>query len=232
MLILAIDTSTRSRSLALLRDEHVLVEVSDTEQSPYSERLFRDLRSMQAEYTFQMRDIDVFAVAAGPGSFTGLRVGLTAVKGWAEVYSKPIAAISALEAIATQSEQRTGIVGTYFDARRGQVFGAAYRLNAHGPMELLGEELLVPAGDFLAHLKAVFGTTPPALVSPTPDAISLSSIELTLPSARVEKASSALAPFIGRLGFERAVRGELVDSLTLDANYVRRSDAEVHRKGA
>jgi tRNA threonylcarbamoyladenosine biosynthesis protein TsaB len=232
MLILAIDTSTRSRSLALLRDERILAQVSDTEQSPYSERLFRDVQALQREHSFQMREIDLYAVAAGPGSFTGLRVGLTAVKGWAEVYGKPIAAISALEAIAAQSEQQTGIAGAYFDAKRGQVFGAAYDLGLQRHMKLIGEELLAPAGDFLAHLKTVSGATPPILVSPSPETIPLASIALIFPGARIEKVSSALAPFIGRLGFMRAVRGELVDALTVDANYIRRSDAEVQRKGA
>jgi tRNA threonylcarbamoyladenosine biosynthesis protein TsaB len=232
MLILAIDTSTRSRSLALMRDNHILAEVSDTEQSPYSERLFRDLRSLQSRHPFQMGDIDVYAVAAGPGSFTGLRVSLTAAKGWSEVYGKPIAAVSALEAIAAQTELRPRVIGAYFDAKRGQVFGAAYSPNSEGRFKLIGEELLIPAGEFLAHLKAISGVIQPVLVSPSAEAIPLELIAQVFPGGRVEKVSSALAPFIGRLGFERAVRGDLVDSLTLDANYIRRSDAEVNRKSA
>ena len=81
-----------------------------------------------------MDQIDVFAVAAGPGSFTGLRVGLTAVKAWAEVHGKPIAAVSGLEAIAAESlaAKAPGVSSAHFiapflDARRGQLFGAIYR---------------------------------------------------------------------------------------------------------
>ena len=85
MLILAIDTSTRAGSIALLRDTQVLAEIAAREDTPYSTRLFRDLAVLQSRAQFQMAQIDVFAVAAGPGSFTGLRVGLTAVKAWAEV---------------------------------------------------------------------------------------------------------------------------------------------------
>src|SRR6202142_4622558 len=103
MLILAIDTSTRAGSVALLGDRQVLAEISSREETPYSTRLFRDLELLQSRAPFRMDQIDVFAVAAGPGSFTGLRVGLTAVKGWAEVHRKPIAAISGLEAIAAES---------------------------------------------------------------------------------------------------------------------------------
>src|ERR1700722_4807934 len=86
MLILAIDTSTRTGSVAILRDNRVLDEVSAHEETPYSTRLFRDLELLQSRAHFQMDRIDVFAVASGPGSFTGLRVGLAAVKAFAEVW--------------------------------------------------------------------------------------------------------------------------------------------------
>src|ERR1700690_1603747 len=133
MLILAIDTSTRAGSVALLRDRQVLVEISAREETPYSTRLFRDLELLQSRAPFRMDRIDVFAVAAGPGSFTGLRVGLTAVKGWAEVHRKPIAAISGLEAIAAESVPGAAVNGSsphliapFLDARRGQIFGSIY----------------------------------------------------------------------------------------------------------
>ena len=216
--------------MGLLRNRDILAEVSDTEQSPYSERLFRDLESLRVSYPFRMRDVDLFAVAAGPGSFTGLRVGLTAVKGWAEVYGKPIAAVSALEAIAAQSDVRSGIIAAYFDARRGQVFGAGYRREPGRPIQLSGEELLIPGEEFLAHLKTVSKSAPCGFVSPNPEIIARESIELAFPGVRVEKVSSVLAPSIGRLGYERASRGELLDSLTLEANYIRRSDADMPRK--
>src|ERR1700676_1292598 len=103
MLILAVDTSTRMGSAAILRDSEVLAEVSGYEETPYSMRLFRDIALQQDRANFRIEQVDVFAVAAGPGSFTGLRVGLTAVKAWAEVHRKPIAAISGLEAIAAES---------------------------------------------------------------------------------------------------------------------------------
>src|ERR1700722_14502387 len=102
MLILAIDTSTRTGSVALLRDRTLLQEISGNEDTPYSARLFRDVELLQARAPFRMDQIDLFAVSCGPGSFTGLRVGLTAVKAWAEVHRKPIAAISGLEAVAAQ----------------------------------------------------------------------------------------------------------------------------------
>src|ERR1700680_396764 len=137
MLILAIDTSTRAGSIALLRDRQVLAEIAAREETPYSTRLFRDLELLQSRAQFRMDQVDVFAVVAGPGSFTGLRVGLTAVKGWAEVHQKPIAAVSGLEAIAVQFRALAGtaegdssgngaIISPFLDARRGQLFGSSY----------------------------------------------------------------------------------------------------------
>src|SRR6266853_5550650 len=144
MLILAIDTSTRAGSIALLRDRQVLGEIAAREETPYSTRLFRDLELLQTSAKFRMSQIDVFAVAAGPGSFTGLRVGLTAVKGWAEVHQKPIASISGLEAIAAQANVED-VVSPFLDARRGHVFGSTYRRSpsqANG-LHLIGEEAIL-----------------------------------------------------------------------------------------
>ena len=76
MLILSVDTSTRTGSAAILRDSEILAEVSGYEETLYSNRLFRDIAQLQEQANFQLSQVDVFAVAAGPGSFTGVRVGL------------------------------------------------------------------------------------------------------------------------------------------------------------
>ena len=233
MLILAIDTSTRAGSIALLRDSEVLAEISAREDTPYSTRLFRDLGMLQSSAQFCMNQVDVFAVAAGPGSFTGLRVGLTAVKGWAEVHGKPIAAVSGLEAIAAQGGPRHTMISPFLDARRGYVFGSTYRLEAGQPsvMRLVGEEAILTIEEFLNQVKQSWGAGSAALVSATPEVLPRDLVDSILPGAQIEQVSASLASAIGRLGFERANRGELVDALGLDANYIRRSDAEVRRTG-
>jgi tRNA threonylcarbamoyladenosine biosynthesis protein TsaB len=234
MLILAVDTSTRTGSAAILRDSDVLAEVSGYEETPYSSRLFRDIALLQDRANFHMNQVDVFAVAAGPGSFTGLRVGLTAVKAWAEVHGKSIAAISGLEAIAEEyvvreasSASDAPFIAPFLDARRGQIFGAIYRRipgDATG-LALASDESILSVDEFLELVKA---KSPQfvQLVSPTPDMLPAALVSEVLSGARIVQVSAALAPAIGRLGFERAKRGDLVDSIRLDANYVRRSDAE------
>ena len=235
MLILAVDTSTRTGSVALLRDLEVLGEVYGHEETPFSNRLFRDLELLRTRAPFRMDQIDVFAVAYGPGSFTGLRIGLTAVKAWAEVHDKPIAAVSGLEAIASQAKalERTpagkeGIIAPFLDARRGQLFGSLYRHIRGNPahLELLVEESILSAEEFLGLLKGHSLSAPPMLVSPTPDLLPAGLVKQVLPDAQMETVSGILAPVIGRLGFEHAGKGQLVDALRLDANYVRRSDGE------
>jgi tRNA threonylcarbamoyladenosine biosynthesis protein TsaB len=234
MLILAIDTSTRTGSAALLRDANVLAEISGYEETPYSMRLFRDIAILQERANFRMDQIDVFAVAAGPGSFTGLRVGLTAVKAWAEVHGKPIAAISGLEAIAAESlsgealsSSSARFIAPFLDARRGQLFGAIYQhISGDGMgLTLASDESILSPEEFLELVKGK-SSHEMQLVSPTPEILPASRIREVLQDVSVVQVSAALAPAIGRLGFERAKRGDLVDSIRLDANYVRRSDAE------
>ena len=241
MLILAIDTSTRTGSVALLRDDVVIDSVSGYEETPHSTRLFRDLEMLQKRAQFRMDQIDVFAVAAGPGSFTGLRVGLTAVKAWAEIHDKPIAAISGLEAIAAQSKTLNGDavaaaipIAAFLDARRGQLFGSLYRVREGNPrsLELISDESILTVEEFVDLVRRESDIASCTLVSPTPEILPASLIESSLPGFQIETVSAVLAPTIGHLGFERAKRGELVDALRLDANYVRRSDAEKAWKDA
>src|SRR5712664_4997897 len=230
MLILAIDTSTRAGSIALLRDSQVLAEIAAREETPYSTRLFRDLELLQSRAHFRMDQIDLFAVAAGPGSFTGLRVGLTAVKAWAEVFRKPIAAISTLEANAAQSNGSAGLLAPFFAAGRGQVFGGLYAREG-GCLVRQADEVVLSPEEFLQYVTAESRGAPVTIVSSTPDALGAALKDSAFCASSVESVSGVLAPVVGKLGYSRAMRKELVDAYSLDANYVRRSDAELLWKG-
>jgi len=227
-------------SAALLRDSQVLAEISAYEETLYSTRLFRDVALLQRQAGFRLDQIDVFAVAAGPGSFTGLRVGLTAVKAWSEVHRKPIAAVSGLAAIAaeslnaeTASDGNTHYIAPFMDARRGQLFGAIYRCDSGNAADLTldSQESILSLDEFLV---LVEGRSAQAiqLVSPTPELLPSDRLKQVMPDVRIVQVSAALAPAIGRLGYEKAMRGDLVDAFGLDANYVRRSDAEARWKDA
>jgi tRNA threonylcarbamoyladenosine biosynthesis protein TsaB len=199
--------------------------------------MFRHLDFLMRDLALELRDFDLYAVAAGPGSFTGLRVGLAAAKGWSEVYRKPVAAVSALEAIAAQSHSQYSYLVPVLDAHRGQiyfgVYGAANSSNGEFALALQGDECVMTPEEFFNSLQAL-GIADFAVVTPAPSLISAAAsrneTSEALSKIRIEEASPLLAPHIGRLGYLRARRGELVDSLALDANYVRRSDSELHWK--
>ncbi len=237
VLVLALDTSSPSGSLAVLRDEKVVGVVSTATGEVYSSRMFRELEFLLGELSLRMDEFELFAVAAGPGSFTGLRVGLAAVKGWAEVYRKPIAAVSALAAVAVQAHSNAGLIVPVLDALRGQVYFGLYRRATGGApgesrLVLDGEEYVMTPAEFFEALRAQGGGAEFAIVTPQPELFSgaASRDEIANLKTVVEPASSVLAPFIGHLGFQQAQRGALADPLTLDANYVRRTDAELHWK--
>jgi tRNA threonylcarbamoyladenosine biosynthesis protein TsaB len=232
VLILALDTSSNTGSLAVLRDEKLIGLVSTLGEETYSSRMFRHLEFLLQELSLKLEQFDLFAVSAGPGSFTGLRVGLVAAKGWAEVYSKPAAGVSVLEAIAAQSNSAATVLVPAFDARRGQVYFGVYR-REKDLLALEGEECVLRPEEFLRTITERPGSSEFAIISPTPEVFAgeLSRIEKEhLPVPHIERVSSVLAPSIGQLGYRQALRGQVSDALSLDANYVRRTDAEVYAK--
>jgi tRNA threonylcarbamoyladenosine biosynthesis protein TsaB len=230
MLLLAVDTSTPAGSLAVLRDGRVLGVISTWVEETYSSRMFRHLDFLLGEFRLDLKQFEVFAVAAGPGSFTGLRVGLAAVKGWAEVFETPIAAVSGLRAVAVESRASSGVLVPVLDARRGQVYGGIYRRGAAG-LERQGDERALAPNEFWDFLRAEIGTEPFTVVTPTPEVLEATLGGSGFADRPIEQVSAVLAPAIGQLGFECARRGKLVDSLELGANYIRRSDAELSWKG-
>ncbi len=235
MLVLGMDTSGVCGSVAVVRDGEVLGVVSSASEEAYSSRIFRQLEFLLAEVKVGLGEVDVFAVSAGPGSFTGLRVGLAAVKGWAEVYGKPIVGVSALEAVAVQGAPflrpgEAGVTGGEFvagimDGRRGQIFGALYSRDGAGLREVVGACVL-DAREFLELVKEKVGGRGVVFATPWPRLIEA---ELAAAGvvAELTRVSPVLAASIALIGEERAGRGLVTSSLELDANYIRRSDAEV-----
>jgi tRNA threonylcarbamoyladenosine biosynthesis protein TsaB len=180
-----------------------------------------------------MGDLAGYAVTAGPGSFTGVRVGLTTVKAWAEVYGKPVAAVSRLEAIAAQAQDGQGYVAAFVDAQRGQVFGAVYQ-RAEDTLARLSEEMVIAPGRFIETAVELAGGEKVSWVSPTAAIVAAEAgwKDRERRGENIEQVSATLAAFIGRIGLRQLRQGKTTDAFALDANYVRRSDAEIFWKGA
>ena len=228
MLLLALDTCDAHGSVALLRDAEVLqIAVHDTSED-YSVWLLPAIERILLAAGISFSEVTLCAVAAGPGSFTGVRVGLTTAKAWAEARGMGIAVVSRMEAIAIQAEGDEPWVAAFADARRGQFFAALYsRRNSR--LERFGDEMVITPEKFVAWAVEEAGSNPIRWISPEP----LTLTETPAWPARrslgesVDTASLVLAPVVGRLGHKLALDGRLTDALTLDANYVRQSDAEV-----
>ncbi len=253
MVILAVDTSTPSGSLAVLEGDRLRGVIGTDVQETYSSRLFRQLVFLLRELSLEIKEIDLFGVVAGPGSFTGLRVGLTAVKGWAEVHGRPVVAVSGLEGVAAlaggtvasesleeigaeqpdKSRDRPGglsYVAPVIDARRGQIYGGLYQQTPTGLVRE-GDEVVMTAEEFVRELESRAGAERVLIASPTPLVLTKALAGSRLRDSLVQQVPAILAPAVGLLAWRKAQRGETVDALTLDANYIRRSDAELLWKG-
>jgi tRNA threonylcarbamoyladenosine biosynthesis protein TsaB len=158
-------------------------------------------------------------------------VGLTTVKAWAEVYGKPIVGVSRLESMARAGEP-CGFVAASYDAQRGQIFGGLYRW-VDGAMKAVEAEMVTAPGAFVALVEEKARTESVRWVTLDPQLIS-SAAGWGVRSRRGDRLIACpadVASLIGELAEERATRGEFTDALELDANYVRRSDAEILWKG-
>ena len=227
------DTCDPRGGIALLREESVLSAAPHSTDEDYSSWLLPAIAGILASGGLTLRDIDLYAVAAGPGSFTGVRVGLTTVKAWSEVYGRRIASVSRLEAIARESNGTSAYVAAYIDARRNQIFAALYRRQAAGLLERVEDEMVIAPDKFLEWCAGKAGAEKIDWVSTDPDCLTQNpqwSSRLALHET-VQGVSPLLAPRIGQIGYQLALRGQLTDALSLDANYVRRSDAEIFWKG-
>lgn len=215
-LILAIDTTSELGSLALLRGAEVVEEVPMHAPRGFGDVLYAGLRGLLDRHRLDVREVDCFAAASGPGSFTGVRVGLACVKGLAEAVGRPAAGIPNLQAISCfgGGPLRAAVV----DARRGEIYGAVYDSGAR----IVLPEVVAKIGEWLETLPdgVEFVTGECSMVR---EAVRGTRFE----GARIVAAPRTLAGAIGRLAGEKLKSGENLDPAALDANYVRRSDAEL-----
>jgi len=144
MLVLALDTTTASGSCALARDGHILYEQVNDAPNAHAEHLPRDLMSLLDQSGIALSAVDAFAVATGPGSFTGLRIGIATMQGLAFAEGKPLIGVSGFDALAHRGGR--GVVAAWVDAWRGEVFAALYDdgREASAPVVARPEILLEP----------------------------------------------------------------------------------------
>jgi tRNA threonylcarbamoyladenosine biosynthesis protein TsaB len=228
MLLLVLDTCDARGSVAVLRDGQLLDVVTHDTSDDYSVWLLPAVERTFTGAKTTFTDVDIYVAAAGPGSFTGVRVGLTTVKAWAEVTGKPIVSVSRLEALATEAAGTDAFVAAFTNAQRRQIYAALYRRRDNA-LERVGDESVIAPEKFLERSVEAAAGESVQWISTDPELILETETWAARQSAgeRVQTASPILAPAIGRLGYRMARENRVTDPLALDANYVRRSDAEM-----
>jgi tRNA threonylcarbamoyladenosine biosynthesis protein TsaB len=225
MILLAIDTSGKQGSVALARAEAHNTQGSDFEMievvplvgGTFSAQLVPQISELLSKHGFTKHDIDAFAVASGPGSFTGLRIGLAAVKALAEALNKPIAAVSLLEVCVFASDAE-GKVMAALDAGRGDVYAGEYEIPAQRGRA--PREHMLTRNEFLSQAQGWQLVTPDSTLAEAARQAGLSVVALAPISAAA----------IARLGWRKMQSGETVTPERLEANYIRRTDAEMLEK--
>ena len=134
MLILALDTSAAAGSAALARDGSVLAERAGDGSRNHGERLPRELMDVLELGGASIREVDLFAVCTGPGSYTGLRVGIASMQGLALAQRKQIIPVSAFDAFASLQPPTSVFRAVWIDARRGEVFASLYGPDGAGTL--------------------------------------------------------------------------------------------------
>jgi tRNA threonylcarbamoyladenosine biosynthesis protein TsaB len=235
MKVLALDTTTRAGSVTIVVDDIVIDERRGDERRSHAERLPADILEIANANHIALSDVDLFAVASGPGSFTGLRIGIATMQGLAFVRARRLVGVSALEALAhlSSADHPPGAsVAAWMDAHRHEVFSALYEIGT-GPVfdaarlrELDSARVGDPAS-VLDHW-AEIGRRP-VVVAGDGAVMYGALLAEHLRQAHVMP-PPALAGAIGRLAVAGAKRGETVDPAGIQPLYVRRPDAELERE--
>jgi len=222
MLVLALDTTTRRGSVALIDDSGRSHVASIPDGEPVATRLPGEIGRIVTGAGTRLQSVDVFAVAVGPGSFTGLRIGIAAMQGLAFALSRPLIGVSGLDALAL-SARGAGArnVATWVDAWRGEVYGARYR---DGLPE--GDPTVDQPEQQLSHLAAEEDWTFIGDGAETYRAV----IAAASPTFAVEaRPAPLLAEAVARLALTRLAAGETGAPGAIRPLYVRRPDAELAR---
>jgi tRNA threonylcarbamoyladenosine biosynthesis protein TsaB len=224
MLLLVTDTSGKNGSVALARaadgpkpDGVQVIEAVQLAGGTFSALLVPQIAALLAKHGFRKTDLDALVVVSGPGSFTGLRVGLAAIKGLAEILNKAIVPVSLLEAIALASGLQ-GRVLAALDAGRGDIYAGKYEVTGD-TAKVLGESVLSPE-EFLSAAREWAPATPVENLATLARSNGLQAIHL----------ESLGMDIIARLGWQKLRAGKTITPEQLEANYVRRSDAEIFAK--
>ncbi|HHW09488.1 MAG TPA: tRNA (adenosine(37)-N6)-threonylcarbamoyltransferase complex dimerization subunit type 1 TsaB [Firmicutes bacterium] len=241
MRLLALDTSTSTGGAALWENGHIQDEILLEVAATHSERLLPAVASLMSAAGWEGSSLAAIAVAVGPGSFTGLRIGVTTAKALAYGWSLPLIGVSTLEAMAWQIAGRSGIVAPIINARRERVYAAAYDVSACPAA--LPKTLLAPinqrADRFFQSLIDLALASRQSDGAPAGQPIIIIGEDISLFKEQIDKVlrerwQPLPAPLhvlrpgsVASLGAKRFAQGEQHDLFSLTPHYVRKAEAEI-----
>jgi tRNA threonylcarbamoyladenosine biosynthesis protein TsaB len=217
--ILAMETSELTGSVAASVDGKVLAELQLDPQQRSAQSLAPAIQSLLEQVGWQPREIQLVAVTIGPGSFTGLRVGVATAKVLAYSVGAEVLGIGTLETIAAATPNEVEAVSVAVDAQRGDVIAQPFRRGAEGELEAVGDQLLMPLGEWLARLAPGFSVSGPVLkkwADPLPRGVTMLDRERWRP----------MAANVARLAYRDYLAGRRDDLWNLLPLYSRPSAAE------
>jgi tRNA threonylcarbamoyladenosine biosynthesis protein TsaB len=220
VIVLALDTTSEFGSVAVRANGQTVVETALHSPEGFAHLIFPAIANVLSDSKFALEQIDCFAAASGPGSFTGVRVGLSAVKGLAEAMGKPAVGVSNLRAMSSfgNLEERAVVL----DARRGEVFAAIY----NAELEIVAPEAVLKLSTWLENLRSPLYEFIWMAGAPFRSAL-VGTRFAGMPCVEVPRSLAAAVSYCAELDGKS---GKWLDPAALDANYVRRSDAELFWK--
>ncbi len=223
--ILAVDTATSACSVALTNGGGTIAELNYFFGQTHSKHLASMVDTLLDMASVRIDDVDAFAVDAGPGTFTGLRIGLATIKGLADATRKPAVGVSSLDVLAGQAEFFSGQICCMLDARRGEVYTARYTAGDAAVERISEEEVISPQ-------QAVAANTGPCLYIGSGAVVYRDVIsEIAGEAARYVEgdANQLRASTVARLGLRQLQTPTAGEDASLVPNYIRRSDAEYNK---
>jgi tRNA threonylcarbamoyladenosine biosynthesis protein TsaB len=226
MLTLAFDTSSRTAAVAVLQDDTILYDSVNNTGLNHSEVLMPSIEYALRQLRIKISDIDLFACTIGPGSFTGLRIGVSTLKGLMLATGKPACGVSTLAAVALNLGTTSKLICSMIDAGRGQVYVAYFRYNDKNILQKISEE---KAGN----PKEIIDNTEKNTLFVGDGVIKYADIIKNIKSPEFSIASDlqhyVRASAVGILGSKKFAVNDLLDASTLVPVYLRSADAKPHK---
>lgn len=219
MKILGIDTSTMTTSIALIEDEKILGQIMLNSNMSHSEHLMDTVDFLLTSSEVKIGDIDLFAVAVGPGSFTGIRIGIATVKSFVQSLKTDVVGVSTLEILAKNVNTHE-YIAPVIDARRNRVYGAVYK-SVNGILKAIVPEDIYSTEDFFERLEEFEGVVLVGEVDRFETEID-GKYQIGYGDSNLARASNLCI-----IAGERYARGEVDDPYALNANYMGKSQAQI-----